>query len=156
MLSRARRILEKKEDKDPLIDLSGSSLEVYMALMSSRKPLTIREIQRLVGFKSPNSVRHHLEKLISMGYVKRSSMGYVAVRPKKSLLDILIVFRGLIIPRQFVTLVITLLLSILYYVSVPPMYDPVATIVIATIDLLVIYDFIKSYLSLRPLIRKIR
>ncbi len=139
-----------------MIDLSGSSLEVYMALMSSHRPLTIREIQRMVGFKSPNSVRHHLEKLISMGYVKRASMGYVAVRPKKSLLDVLIVLRGLILPRQFITLVITLALSLLYYIAVPFMSDPVAWVVIATIDGLVVYDFVKSYLSLRPLISKIK
>ncbi len=149
LLSRARRII--REEKDPIIDLSGSSLNVYVALASANRPLTIREIQKLVGFKSPNSVRHHLEKLISLGYVKRAELGYIAVKPSRSLLNTIVFIKGHVLPRQVFTFLSALLLTIMYIVVKYPVFDPIALLVLVTITALLGYDSMMTYIYLKPL-----
>ncbi len=148
MLLRAKRIVDR-EVSDPLIELSGSTLDVYLTLLYANRPLTIREIQRMIGFKSPNSVRHHLEKLISMGYVKRENLGYTAVKPSRSLLNALISIGRLIIPRQFFTWLTVLLISIFYLVV--NSFNPMATIVLVAINIIVTYDFLDTYLKIRSI-----
>ncbi len=87
--------------KDPLLALSGSSLQVYLILLSSKKPLGVREIQRRAGFKSPNSARHHLEKLIEYGFAYRVDDGYMAVKPRGSLISSFVIIKNMLIPKMF-------------------------------------------------------
>ena len=112
-LSRSRR---QQGIRDPLITLSGSTLQVYMILLTSKKPLGIREIQRIAGFRSPNSVRHHLDKLLEMGYVVRSDDGYVAVKPRSSILSTFIILRELLIPKSLFYAIATTLFLLFYIV----------------------------------------
>ncbi len=96
---------------DPVLELSGSSLRVYMLLLSERRPMSIREIQRRVGFRSPNSARHHLERLYNMGFIRKTRNGYVAIKPRSSILDLVFMMKGKILPRiLYVDLLAALLL----------------------------------------------
>lgn len=51
--------------------LKGSTLRVYWHLLKSRKPTTLRRLQRDLGFSSPSVALYHLEKLMDMGLVKK-------------------------------------------------------------------------------------
>lgn len=55
--------------------LKGTTLRVYWALLRSRKPTTIRRLQRNLGFSSPSVASYHLEKLMDMDLVKKNVMG---------------------------------------------------------------------------------
>jgi hypothetical protein len=55
--------------------LKGTTLRVYWSLLRSRKPTTIRRLQRSLGFSSPSVASYHLEKLMDMDIVKKNVMG---------------------------------------------------------------------------------
>ncbi|MCW4052918.1 MAG: hypothetical protein NWE78_06910 [Candidatus Bathyarchaeota archaeon] len=55
--------------------LKGTTLRVYWALLRSRKPTTIRRLQRSLGFSSPSVASYHLEKLMDMDLVKKNVTG---------------------------------------------------------------------------------
>jgi len=39
----------------------------------------VREVQRIVGFKSPSTAMYHLNKLVDLGYVVKAGEGYEAL-----------------------------------------------------------------------------
>ncbi len=55
--------------------LKGKTLMVYWLLLKSQSPPGVREIQRTLGFSSPSIASHHLDKLCSLGLVKKSLRG---------------------------------------------------------------------------------
>ncbi len=118
-----RHKVVKEAYSDPLIDLSGSTLKVYLILLSSKRPLGVREIQRAAGFRSPNSARHHLEKLVELGYALRVEEGYVAVKPRGSILSFFIMLRGILLPKALFYALLTTLLTIAYIVLRYPGVD---------------------------------
>ena len=71
-MSRKRKpSLEEVESK-----LKGKTLIVYWHLLRSpTSPVGVREVQRALGFSSPSIAFHHLEKLRSLGLVKKSVTG---------------------------------------------------------------------------------
>jgi DNA-binding transcriptional ArsR family regulator len=89
----------KDENSDPLLLIGGTSLRVYLLLLQSEKPLGIREVQRILGFKSPTTARHHLERLVELGLATRTPMGYKPLRPK-GVLGELVFHAGRILPRS--------------------------------------------------------
>ena len=56
--------------------LKGTTLRVYWHLLRSRKPTTIRYLQRDLSFSSPSVASYHLEKLMDMGLVKKVRGNY--------------------------------------------------------------------------------
>ncbi len=151
LLNKAGKVSENS--MDPLIELSGSSLNVYMLLLRHKRPLTIREIQRMLGFKSPNSVRHHIDRLTSLGFVKRTRYGYVAVKPKNSLLNLLVELKCMLIPKQVFTLIVSILLTIGYiivYSSTLNLYVIGSFIII---DALIFGDIVRFYSRLRRILK---
>jgi DNA-binding transcriptional ArsR family regulator len=62
-------------------DLRGRTLETYLFMMKSSKPIGVRELQRSLGLSSPSVSYHHLEKLERMGLVEKDQYGeYVLVK----------------------------------------------------------------------------
>lgn len=56
--------------------LKGKTAQVYMLLIKHiGMPMGVREVQRVLGFSSPSIAHYHLEKLVSMGLVKRTERG---------------------------------------------------------------------------------
>jgi hypothetical protein len=58
-------------------ELTGTALAVYRLLLTSSKPLGIRETQRTLGLSSPSVAQYHLTKLESLGLVKKVDGNYV-------------------------------------------------------------------------------
>ncbi|MCE4614456.1 MAG: LexA family transcriptional regulator [Desulfurococcales archaeon] len=88
-----------RSSSDPLLATGGTSLRVYLYLLQVNKPLGIRELQRSMGFKSPTTARHHLERLVELGLVERRLNGYIALKPKGILGD-LFIHTGRVLPRS--------------------------------------------------------
>ncbi|GEM_PF-939185 len=146
MLTQIKNILmgrRKKTLRDPLLVLSGSSLQVYFILLSSKKPLGIREVQRKAGFKSPNSARHHLEKLIEQGFAYKVDDGYVAVKPRGSLISSFIIIHDILFPKMFFYALASTLFLIAYLLLRFTCIDPFPTVFMSIITVMLWIDSIE-------------
>jgi DNA-binding transcriptional ArsR family regulator len=81
-------ILERK--------LSDTALKIYVYLLESGEPRTVREIADALGIPH-SSVHYHLKKLIDMGVIGRDPKGYI-VKEKISI-EGYIIIRNKLIPR---------------------------------------------------------
>ncbi len=90
----------RKSDDDPVLKLGGTALRVYMYLLSrGKESVGVRELQRALGFKSPSTAKHHLDRLVELGLAKRVSGGeYVAVERKSGPLTLFIRLTGRLVP----------------------------------------------------------
>jgi len=94
--------------------LKGTTLRVYWALLRSRKPTTIRRLQRSLDFSSPSVASYHLEKLMDMDLVKKNLMGEYELKKTVSLevMSSFLRISHLMIPRYlfYTTFFFTLLI----------------------------------------------
>jgi len=61
--------------------LTGTAFRIYFLLINSRRPMGVREIQRLVGLKSASTVKYHLDRLAMEGLVRQLPDGkYVGMK----------------------------------------------------------------------------
>ncbi|MEM2275892.1 MAG: hypothetical protein QXU43_02265 [Thermoproteota archaeon] len=84
-------------------------------------PIGVREVQRVLGFSSPSIAHYHLEKLVSMGLVKRTERGeYEVVEVVKvGMLKNFVKIGRLLMPRYaFYSVLLTTML--LVYVLLYP------------------------------------
>ncbi len=97
--------------KDELSDLlKGTALDIYRLLLTSRRPLGIREIQRALNLSSPSVVQYPLTKLEHAGLIKREAGNYVI---NKVILENCIKISRFLIPRYlFYTVFMAAVLSI--------------------------------------------
>ena len=82
--------------------LKGKTLLVYWFMLKSPdSPVGVREIQRKLGFSSPSIAAHHLDKLLSLGLVKKSLRGeyYLAKEVKVGVLKFFLRLGRFMIPR---------------------------------------------------------
>jgi predicted DNA-binding transcriptional regulator len=83
-------------------ELKGNTLRVYWYLLnSSTEFIGPRQIQRALGFSSPSLAAYHLDKLLTLGLVKKNSGEYKL----KEIVDVGILkqfmkWKGFIIPRH--------------------------------------------------------
>jgi len=83
------------EQKDVL---RGLTLKVYRFILKNDRPVGIREVQRALNLSSPTLALYHINKLEEAGLVKKELGGYVA---DKVILENLVRFRRVLIPRNF-------------------------------------------------------
>ncbi len=57
------------------IELSGVPLKIYVYLLESKEPKSVREIAEALNM-APSSIHYHLKKLASVGIIKRNVNGY--------------------------------------------------------------------------------
>ena len=55
--------------------LRGKDWKVYWLLLKNSRPMTVREVQRMLHFSSPSVAQHHLEQLRELGLVKKEDVG---------------------------------------------------------------------------------
>jgi DNA-binding transcriptional ArsR family regulator len=85
--------LTAKESNDIL---KGTTLDIYRLLLTTSKPVGIREIQRELSLSSPSVVQYHLVKLEHAGLLKREKDNYVI---NKVVLENYIKISRFLIPR---------------------------------------------------------
>jgi predicted DNA-binding transcriptional regulator len=55
--------------------LRGKDWKVYWLLLKTGRPMSVREIQKLLHFSSPSIAQHHLEQLRQLGLVVKQEIG---------------------------------------------------------------------------------
>jgi len=55
--------------------LRGKDWKVYWLLLKNSRPMTVREVQRMLHFSSPSVALHHLEQLRTLGLVRKEDVG---------------------------------------------------------------------------------
>ncbi|GBC68839.1 hypothetical protein HRbin01_00525 [archaeon HR01] len=84
------------------LELRGRSLEVFLYLVRKGGPAGVREVQRALSLSSPSVALHHLEKLHSLGVVRKDETGaYQAVENVDiSVLQAFVRVGRLLLPRM--------------------------------------------------------
>ena len=83
-------------------ELQGNTLRVYWYLINSQKaPVGPRDVQRKLGFSSPNLAVYHLDKLVELGVAEKVAGEYHVTR----IVDVGVLkqftkIRGFVFPRQ--------------------------------------------------------
>lgn len=139
------------EDRDPISVLAGTGLKVYLYLLTKDDYTGVREVQRALGFKSPSTARHHLERLTELGLAVKSSRGYRALPPKGVLREVVIV-KGRLLPRNL--FLAGFLAGALTVYSLLPGRDPAAIIILLISTIIQLYNTARFYQSLRRLLGK--
>lgn len=130
--------------RDPIETLAGTSLEVYLYLLEKGGPAGVREVQRALGFRSPSTARHHLERLVELGLARRTSEGYLAL-PPRGLLSNYIVVRGRLLPRALFTAGFSVAVAAAY--AIIPGGDPVASVLLGVVAALTAWEAWELYRS---------
>jgi predicted DNA-binding transcriptional regulator len=55
--------------------LRGKDWQVYWLLLKHGRPMSVREVQRILHFSSPSVAQHHLEQLRELGLVAKQDVG---------------------------------------------------------------------------------
>ena len=55
--------------------LRGKDWKVYWLLLKNSRPMSVREVQRILHFSSPSVAQHHLEQLRELGLVVKQDVG---------------------------------------------------------------------------------
>jgi len=55
--------------------LRGKDWTVYWLLLKNGRPMSVREVQKLLRFSSPSVAQHHLEQLRQLGLVAKQEIG---------------------------------------------------------------------------------
>jgi len=85
-------------------ELQGNTLRVYWYLINSSKTAVgPRDVQRKMGFSSPNLAVYHLDKLVDLGIVEKVASGYhVTEIVDVGVLKQFTKVRGFVFPRQII------------------------------------------------------
>jgi hypothetical protein len=85
-------------------DLQGNTLRVYWCLVNSAKnSLGPRDVQRKLGFSSPNLAVYHLDKLVDLGIAEKINGEYrVTQIVDVGILKQFTKIRGFMFPRQLI------------------------------------------------------
>jgi len=84
-------------------DLTGNTLRVYWCLVNSSTSLGPRDVQRKLGFSSPNLAVYHLDKLVDLGIAEKVNGEYTVTQ----IVDVGILkqftkIKGFMFPRQLI------------------------------------------------------
>ncbi len=123
---------------DPLKRLHSVRLKMYLILLREGRALSVREMQQLIGMKSPGVVKYHLDKLVIDGLAEKYGGKYKAVKPgPNSFLSLYFIFIKTAIPRAMTYAIFITVAFITYLVIRYPEIDlSLSLIVIVAIGFL--------------------
>ncbi len=81
------------------IELTGVPLKIYVYLLESKEPKSVREIAEALSM-APSSIHYHLKKLASLGIIKRDINGYTV--NKKISIEGYMILMNKLIPRLLI------------------------------------------------------
>ncbi|MCD6196024.1 MAG: winged helix-turn-helix transcriptional regulator [Staphylothermus sp.] len=87
------------KNKRENIELTGVPLKIYVYLLESKEPKSVREIAETLNM-APSSIHYHLKKLASIGIIKRDINGYTVNR--KINIEGYIILMNKLIPRLLI------------------------------------------------------
>ena len=132
MSDKGQKGLEKIE-----AELKGKTLLVYWYMIKQSNPVGIREIRRALKFSSPSIAHHHLEKLISLGLVKKDEYGRYSLKEylEVGILQSFTKIGRFMLPRYsfYASFFTTLLIAYVYQYARALNVFALASMIIATI-----------------------
>jgi DNA-binding transcriptional ArsR family regulator len=84
--------------------LRGKAWKVYWLLLKNGRPLSVREVQRVLHFSSPSVANHHLEQLRELGLVEKQDVGgnyFLVSQVKIGVLRHFVKLGKLLFPKYF-------------------------------------------------------
>ena len=102
---RGSRVNDQKEQNESEINyetaIKGTTLDVYFYLLRKKEAAGVREIQRGLGLSSPSVSSYHLEKLDSLGVIRKNRYGNYEITKKIDIgaLNQFIIVRNFTLPR---------------------------------------------------------
>ncbi len=148
--------MPKKEKNPPILPLGSTTLRVYLELVKCRKPLGVREVQRRLGFRSPNTAKYHLDRLEAMGLVEKVLEGYKAKRDESTILSVYTTFLGFLLPK-ILPYTIALTAGLIAYIVLSwPIIDYTLLILFTAALTIMWYEGLSLYRLLRLILRKHR
>ncbi len=87
------------KNKRKNIELTGVPLKIYVYLLESKEPKSVREIAEALNM-APSSIHYHLKKLASIGIIKRNINGYTV--NKKINIEGYMILMNKLIPRLLI------------------------------------------------------
>ncbi len=136
--------------------LGETTLRVYLLLVREGRAMSIREVQKALGFSSPGQAYHHLERLRLLGLVIRDSDGYRAVK-RDGVLEGVLIVRTAILPRAAFYLGFSITLTTAYVISVLLgliRLDLFAVIALSSLSIFSIIEFNDQWIKLRRLLKQ--
>jgi len=135
--------------------LRGNTLKVYLYMINkgSDKEFGIREIQRAMGFKSPNSALYHLEKLRELGLIVKTESGKYKVlkEVKIGVLKAFIKIGRYRFPRFMLYAIFTTTILTIYIITYPQTFTAhnIFALIISIITSAIFwYETIRAYIEL--------
>ncbi|MCW3981299.1 MAG: hypothetical protein NWF11_07475 [Candidatus Bathyarchaeota archaeon] len=98
--------------------LRGKAWKVYWILLKTGRPMSVREVQRMLHFSSPSVAQHHLEQLRGLNLVRKLETGgdYSLVGEVKiGVLRHFVKLGKLLLPRYFFYAVFSTTFYLLYF-----------------------------------------
>lgn len=91
-------ITEEQSDK---AQISGTTWDVYLYILTSRDPVGVRDVWRTLEFSSPSLAQYHINKLLTLNLLHQNSDGKYLVKEKEQIeaLKSFVLLRGRLIPR---------------------------------------------------------
>ncbi len=128
---------------------TGTALQIYLLLVSSKEPMGVREIQNKIGLKSPSTVKYHLDRLRREGLVFQTHDGrYAAVKTSNPLTSLYLFISNSPVPR-LIPASISFAVFIITYSILTQQIDP---FILGATTAFVLYVIIEGT-RLRKLIR---
>ncbi len=87
------------KNKRDNIELTGVPLKIYVYLLESKEPKSVREIAEALNM-APSSIHYHLKKLAGIGIIKRDINGYTV--NKKINIEGYMILMNKLIPRLLI------------------------------------------------------
>ncbi len=93
-------------------ELQGTTLKVYSYVVKQDKPVGTRDVMRGAELSSPSVAFRHLQKLETMGLLKRNSYGEYIIKEKTSVRGYIWIGKNLIPRMLFYSLIFMAILII--------------------------------------------
>jgi hypothetical protein len=89
-----------KEDDSPK-QLSGTTWNVYLYILTAKNPVGVRDVWRNLAFSSPSLAQYHVNKLLTLNLLHQTVDGKYLVKEKEQIetLRSFVLLRGRLIPR---------------------------------------------------------
>ena len=107
-------------------ELRENTLRVYLCLVKTAQPMSVRGVQKKLNFSSPTLAAYHLQKLLKMGIIAKTSRGYVLTNTIKiGAVFQIIRFGSLLLPRYvfYLSFFTALFLCYLTYILITESFE---------------------------------
>ena len=123
--------------------VTGTAFRIYLVLLTSNRPLGVRELQEIVKLKSPSTVKYHLDRLKSYGLVRQLPDGrYEAIKSNDPVLSVYFFIHNSPIPK-LIPVSISFAVFVIAYMLLYGNVDIVVLVASLAFAIYVVYEGLK-------------